>query len=97
MGPGETFSFIAFISGIVAVVWLVARAYRQGVEIKHRKPDALAMESRAAERSENYARLEERVRVLERIATDRGQDVAVQIEALRERRLEDTRAIEEKL
>lgn len=30
-----------------------------------------------------YARLEERVRVLERIVTDRGTDLAAQIEALR--------------
>lgn len=34
--------------------------------------------------SEAYARLEERVRVLERIVTDRGTDLAAQIEALRE-------------
>lgn len=39
--------------------------------------------------SQNQA-LEERVRVLERIVTDRGYDVATQIEALRDvRRLED--------
>ena len=34
--------------------------------------------------SDAYARLEERVRVLERIVTDRGSDLAAQIEALRE-------------
>lgn len=33
--------------------------------------------------SEAHARLEERVRVLERIVTDRGYDLAAQIEALR--------------
>lgn len=33
---------------------------------------------------EAYARLEERVRVLERIVTDRGADLASQIEALRD-------------
>ena len=33
--------------------------------------------------SEAFARLEERVRVLERIVTDRGYDLASQIEALR--------------
>ena len=31
-----------------------------------------------------YARLEERIRVLERIVTDRGSDLAAQIESLRE-------------
>lgn len=34
--------------------------------------------------SDAYARLEERVRVLERIVTDRGADLASQIEALRD-------------
>jgi uncharacterized membrane protein (DUF4010 family) len=46
-----------------------------------------------AEKAAQYAAhtqaLEERVRVLERIVTDRGYDVAAQIEALR-----DTRAVE---
>ena len=49
----------------------------------------------SAEKAAQYAArtqaLEERVRVLERIVTDRGYDVATQIEALR-----DTRAIEDK-
>ena len=49
---------------------------------------------RTAERAAQYAshtkELEERVRVLERIVTDRGYDVATQIEALR-----DTRRVEE--
>ena len=43
----------------------------------------------AAEKSAQYAqhveRIEARVRVLEKIATDRGIDTAAQIEALRER------------
>jgi hypothetical protein len=47
-----------------------------------------------AERAAQYAaktrELEERVRVLERIVTDKGYDVAAQIEALR-----DTRAVED--
>lgn len=37
-----------------------------------------------AQTAEAFARLEERVRVLERIVTDRGSDLAAQIEALRE-------------
>lgn len=50
----------------------------------------------SAEKAAQYAArtqaLEERVRVLERIVTDRGYDVATQIEALR-----DTRAIEDRM
>ena len=45
---------------------------------------------RAAQYASQVQRLEDRVRVLERIVTDRGYDVATQIEALR-----DTRAVED--
>ena len=50
--------------------------------------DATARES--AEKAAQYAasnkELEDRVRVLERIVTDKGYDVATQIEALRDQR-----------
>ena len=45
---------------------------------------------RAAQYASHVKELEDRVRVLERIVTDRGYDIATQIEALRdERRVED--------
>ena len=45
---------------------------------------------RAAQYASQITQLEDRVRVLERIVTDRGYDVATQIEALRDqRRVED--------
>ena len=45
---------------------------------------------KAAQYSSRVQQLEDRVRVLERIVTDKGYDVATQIEALRdERRVED--------
>jgi len=54
-----------------------------------------ATATQTAEKAAQYAsqiqRLEDRVQVLERIITDRGYDVATQIEALR-----DTRSVEEK-
>jgi uncharacterized protein with GYD domain len=61
---------------------------------KHRK-EVLQMQLQAtAEKAAQYAasnqELEDRVRVLERIVTDGGYDVATQIEALRDqRRVED--------
>jgi hypothetical protein len=63
---------------------------------KHRK-EVMQMELQAtAEKAAQYAasnkELEDRVRVLERIVTDGGYDVATQIEALR-----DTRRVEEQL
>jgi hypothetical protein len=70
---------------------------------KHRK-DMMRLEIEAtAEKAAQYAasnqELEDRVRVLERIVTDRGYDVATQIEALRdqrrvEERLEDRSAVQ---
>ena len=57
---------------------------------KHRR-DVMEMQARTtAEKAAQYAasnqELEDRVRVLERIVTDRGYDVATQIEALRDQR-----------
>jgi hypothetical protein len=61
---------------------------------KHRKEmlrmqfDATANQTaeRAAQYASRVAELEDRVRVLERIVTDGGYDVATQIEALRDQR-----------
>ncbi len=44
---------------------------------------------RAAQYASHVQELEERVRVLERIVTDKGYDVATQIEALRDQRRVD--------
>ncbi|MEB3415721.1 hypothetical protein VCJ71_06550 [Alteriqipengyuania sp. WL0013] len=51
---------------------------------------AQATAEKAAQYSSQVEQLEERVRVLERIVTDRGYDIATQIEALR-----DTQSVEE--
>ena len=51
-----------------------------------------ATAEKAAQYAANNQELEDRVRVLERIVTDGGYDVATQIEALRDqRRVEDQR------
>jgi hypothetical protein len=54
----------------------------------HRERMASAMNAQAAEKAAQYAaqteRLEHRVRVLERIVTDRGIDIADEIEQLRD-------------
>ena len=61
---------------------------------KHRKELMQMQVNTTAEKAAQYAannkELEDRVAVLERIVTDRGYDVATQIEALRDqRRVED--------
>ena len=57
------------------------------------KLQSKAVASETAEKAAQYAsqvqRLEDRVQVLERIVTDRGYDVATQIEALRDTRETD--------
>jgi len=60
---------------------------------KHRKEVMQTQANIAAEKAAQYATdnkaLEDRVAVLERIVTDRGYDVATQIEALRDQRRVD--------
>ena len=85
--------------GLVAVL-MVFGIPMLAIWTKHRK-DVMEMQAKqTAEKAAQYAasnkELEDRVRVLERIVTDGGYDVATQIEALRDQRrvegeLEDQR------
>jgi hypothetical protein len=58
--------------------------------LKHKEMMAEALSAQTAERAAQYAahteRLEQRVRVLERIVTDKGMDLSDQIERLRDER-----------
>jgi hypothetical protein len=58
--------------------------------LKHKEFMAGALNAQAAEKAAQYAahneRLEQRVRVLERIATDKGADLSDEIERLRDER-----------
>ena len=69
---------VAILGGVVFKPWF---------RLKERQMELQA--SQTAEKAAQYAahteRLEQRVRVLERIVTDRGQDLAGEIEQLRER------------
>ena len=88
MGPAE--SIAAFMAGgiLIALLCVIGDSFKRWVAYKQRKVelDAEAMRTRLAERGDHAEMLEERVRVLERIATERGQDIAHQIESLRENR-----------
>ena len=93
MGPGETISLIAVVVLIIAVLGLLSEAYRRRLKFKERELELTAAST--AERAARYATenqaLEDRMRVLERIVTDRGYDVATQIEALRDARRTEAR------
>ena len=79
-------AFIVFAIGLPALLILGRPFIRRWLDIRE-KQVALGAET-AAEKSAQYVahgeRLEQRVRVVERIVTDRGIDLATQIEDLRD-------------
>lgn len=80
--PLAPFIMVSFI------VWL---SHRRKIEEKRIEATASQSAEKAAQYASQVQQLEDRVQVLERIITDRGYDIATQIEALR-----DTRETEEK-
>lgn len=88
MGPGEAIAAVAFAGVMIGVLITIGHTLSRWIDFKRRKIELEAEAAGAARQSrrDDYVDLlEERVRVLERIATDRGHDVAHQIEALREK------------
>ncbi|MEP7223247.1 MAG: hypothetical protein ABI673_11350 [Novosphingobium sp.] len=83
--------FIPILALSIPIIAIWTRHQRALAEIQARGRDNQAMQSQA-----HTAELEDRLRVLERIITDKGYDVATQIEALRDTRRSDAR-IEDKV
>ena len=85
MGLGETIALAALICGVIAVLGILGEAYKRRLDFKERQLELLA--SSTAEKAAQYAahneRLEARVQVLERIATDKSTGLAAEIEDLR--------------
>ena len=83
------FLLALIVVGIPVIGGLLHETYK--IKLKHQEKMAGALNAQAAEKAAQYAahteRLEQRMRVLERIITDRGVDVAGEIEALRDERL----------
>lgn len=73
---------------LIPIVAILAGVVKRWIALKEKEIEALQRD--AAEKQARYAaqteRLEQRVRVLERIATDKGIDVAEEIERLRDAR-----------
>ena len=92
MGPGEFLVFFSIVAvAVLALMLMLTNAYKRGLDFKLRKLELEAQvnASQAAPRDDRAELIEDRVRVLERIATDKGQDIAHQIEALRDRQIEE--------
>jgi hypothetical protein len=71
---------------VLGIIWLVNN---RKLEEKRIAATAEASSEKAAQYASRVGELEERVKVLERIVTDRGYDIATQIEALRDQRKVD--------
>ena len=81
--------FASWIWVLIPLAAICIAPFKMWLRMKERQ--LIAQTDLTAEKSAQYAshveRLEQRVRVLEQIATDRGVDTAAQIEALRAPRL----------
>ena len=77
---------VSIAVGLPMIAVTLTELTKRQIAFKERKLELMA--DRTAEKAAQYAahveRLEQRMRVLERIATDKGVDLAVQIETLRE-------------
>ena len=83
---GELIPIMGIIMGCMIPITALWTKHKQ--KIAEMQVDATAQNTaeRAAQYASKVQQLEDRVRVLERIVTDKGYDVATQIEALRDQR-----------
>ena len=88
MEPGQLALLIPIIGVMIPIVAIWAKHQQKMAEIQS-ETTADATAEKAAQYASQVQKLEDRVQVLERIVTDRGYDIATQIEALR-----DTREVE---
>jgi hypothetical protein len=89
MDAGIIGVFIPIIALMIPIVAIWTK-HQQKLAEMNVQTTAQATAEKAAQYASRVQDLEDRVRVLERIVTDKGYDIATQIEALR-----DQRAVEE--
>lgn len=85
MGPGEAIAAFAAAGVAIGVLIVIGTIFKRFMDYKERQLSLTA--GRTAEKAAQYAahaeQLEARMRVLERIATDKGANLAQQIDDLR--------------
>jgi hypothetical protein len=78
--------FFMIVVGLPVILGIGGDMFKRW--LKHKETMAAALNAQTAEKAAQYAahteRLEQRVRVLERIATDKGADLSDEIDRLRE-------------
>jgi hypothetical protein len=86
MNPDAIFVLIPITALMIPIVAIISRTVTKMIALKEKQLEVQT--SMTAEKSAQYAahteRLEARVRVLERIATDKGVDLSNEIESLRD-------------
>jgi ABC-type phosphate transport system auxiliary subunit len=86
MNPDAIFVLIPITALMIPIVAIISRTVTKMIALKEKQLQVQT--SMTAEKSAQYAahteRLEARVRVLERIATDKGVDLSDEIERLRD-------------
>ncbi len=88
MDAGTLGVMIPIIALMIPVVAIWTKHQQKMAEMQI-ETTASASAEKAAQYATQIQRLEDRVQVLERIVTDKGYDVATQIEALRDARSQD--------
>jgi IS5 family transposase len=89
---GEIGVLIPIVALSIPIVSIWTKHRQRIAEMQIRSTAEVSAE-KAAQYASHSRELEERVRVLERIVTDKGYDVAAQIEALRDARTVDDRML----
>ena len=86
MTPDDFIMIFAFVVGIPLFFGTINSMHKRHLKFKEKQFEVLGSET--AEKAAQYAaqteRLEQRMRVMERIATDKGADLAEQIDDLRD-------------
>jgi hypothetical protein len=81
--------FFVVVVAVPVIAGIVGDMYKRHLKFREKQLEAMGRDT--AERAARYAaqteRLEQRVQVLERIVTDKGIDVALEIDRLRDQRL----------
>lgn len=88
MGPGDVMGLSALVIGFISTIGILSGAYKSKLRVRERELELQILQAneRAAQPAPADDRTEQRLRVLERIATDRGQNLAEEIEQLRSNR-----------
>lgn len=87
MNFGDLMGLFIAMGGMVAIVAVIGNSYRHRLAHKLRLAELRATAAAPAiadQSADHVERLEHRIRVLERIATDKSTTLATQIESLRE-------------